>query len=124
VSLLVDTHVVLWGLAADPELSDEMLDRLRHDPEIYLSPVSVWEIAIKQSLGKLKGPADLADRVCEMGFRDLPVTNAHAILAGRLPAHHRDPFDRMLVAQATVEGLTLVTRDPEILRYDVDTLVV
>jgi PIN domain nuclease of toxin-antitoxin system len=124
VSLLIDTHVVLWGLAADPELSDEMLDRLRHDPEIYLSPVSVWEIAIKQNLGKLKGPADLADRVCEMGFRDLPVTNAHAILAGRLPAHHRDPFDRMLVAQATVEGLTLVTRDPEILRYDVDTLVV
>lgn len=124
MSLLIDTHVVLWGLAGDPALSDEMLDRLRHDPEVYLSPVSVWEIAIKQSLGKLKGPVDLANRVCEMGFRDLPIANAHAIMAGRLPAHHRDPFDRMLVAQATVEGLTLVTRDPEILRYDVDTLVV
>jgi PIN domain nuclease of toxin-antitoxin system len=124
VSLLLDTHVVLWGLAADPQLSDEMLDRLRHDPEIYLSPVSVWEIAIKQSLGKLKGPVDLADRACEMGFRDLPIVSAHAIVAGRLPAHHRDPFDRMLIAQATVEGLTLVTRDPEILRYDVETLAV
>jgi PIN domain nuclease of toxin-antitoxin system len=59
-----------------------------------------------------------------MGFRELPIANAHAILAGRLPMHHRDPFDRMLIAQATVEGLTLVTRDPEVHRYDVDTLAV
>ncbi|GIF72329.1 twitching motility protein PilT [Asanoa siamensis] len=112
------------GLAADPELSDEMLDRLRHDPEIYLSPVTIWEIAIKQNLGKLKGPVDPAERVCDMGFRDLPITSAHATLAGRLPAYHRDPFDRMLVAQAIVEGLTVVTRDPEIMRYDVATLAV
>ncbi|MDG4826758.1 type II toxin-antitoxin system VapC family toxin [Asanoa sp. WMMD1127] len=122
MSLLLDTHVVLWSLAADPELGEEMLDRLRHDPDIYLSSVSVWEIAIKQSLGKLKGPVDLAEHACDMGFRDLPIANSHALLAGRLPAHHRDPFDRMLVAQASVEGLTLVTRDPAILRYDIATL--
>jgi PIN domain nuclease of toxin-antitoxin system len=124
VSLLLDTHVVLWGLAGDPALSDDFLDRLRHDPDIYLSPATVWEIAIKQTAGKLTGPADLAERVRDMGFRELPITSAHAILAGRLPMHHRDPFDRMLVAQAPVEGLTLATRDVEVHRYDVDTLTV
>lgn len=124
MSLLLDTHVALWGLAGDPALSQDFLDRLRHDPDIYLSPVTIWEITIKAALGKLAAPADLVERVRDMGFRDLPITSAHAIFAGRLPLHHRDPFDRMLVAQAAVEGLTLVTRDPEIGRYDVDTLAV
>jgi PIN domain nuclease of toxin-antitoxin system len=124
MSLLLDTHIALWGLAGDAALDKEFLDRLRHDPDIFLSPVSVWEITIKQTAGKLAGPADLVERVSDMGFRELPVTHAHAIVAGRLPMHHRDPFDRMLVAQATVEGLTLVTRDTNIQRYDVDTLVV
>lgn len=124
MSLLLDTHVALWGLAGDPRLSDEFLERLRHDPDIYLSPVTVWEVALKQALGKLTGPGDLAERVRDMGFGELPITNAHAILAGRLPLHHRDPFDRMLVAQATVEGLTLVTRDPGIHKYDVGVLAV
>jgi PIN domain nuclease of toxin-antitoxin system len=71
---------------------------------------------------KLGGPPDLAERVRDMGFRELPVTHTHAIAAGRLPVHHRDPFDRILVAQATVEGLTLVTRDVDIQRYDVELL--
>jgi PIN domain nuclease of toxin-antitoxin system len=124
VSLLLDTHVALWGLAADDALGDDLLDRLRHDPDIFLSPVTLWEIAIKQAAGKLSGPSDLAERVRDMGFRELPVTYAHAIVAGRLPVHHRDPFDRMLVAQAKIEGLTLATRDVDIQRYDVDLLVV
>ena len=87
-----------------------------------LSPVTLWEITIKQGFGKLYGPPDLAERVRDMGFRELPVTHTHAITAGRLPLHHRDPFDRILVAQAMVESLTLVTRDPDIRRYDVDVL--
>jgi PIN domain nuclease of toxin-antitoxin system len=124
VRLLLDTDVALWGLAGDDALSDEILDRLRHDPDIYLSSVTIWEITIKQTAGKLSGPADLAERVRDMGFRELPVTRTHAIVAGRLPMHHRDPFDRMLVAQATVEGLTFATRDTEINRYDVDVLSV
>jgi PIN domain nuclease of toxin-antitoxin system len=124
VSLLLDTHVVLWGLAAAPELDTEFLDRLRHDPDIHLSPVSLWEVTIKQAGGKLGGPPDLAERMVELGFRDLPVTHAHAVAAGRLPLLQRDPFDRMLVAQAAVAGLTLVTRDRDIRRYDVDLLVV
>ena len=124
MSLLLDTHIALWGLAGDPALDEDFLDRLRHDPDIFLSPVTPWEIAIKQTAGKLGGPANLAELVRDMGFRELPIIHAHVTLAGRLPMHHRDPFDRMLIAQATVEGLTLVTRDADIRRYDVETLVV
>jgi PIN domain nuclease of toxin-antitoxin system len=96
---------------------------LRHDPDIFLSTVTLWEITIKQTAGKLGGPPDLAERVRDMGFRELPITHTHCIGAGRLPVHHRDPFDRMLVAQARVEGLTLVTRDSDIQKYDVDLLI-
>lgn len=124
MSLLLDTHVALWGITADPTLDPDLLDRLRHDPDIFLSPVSLWEITIKQAAGKLTGPADLAERIFGLGFRELPVTHRHAIAAGRLPPHHRDPFDRMLIAQATLDGLTLVTRDADIQRYEVDLLVV
>jgi PIN domain nuclease of toxin-antitoxin system len=124
MTLLLDTHVVLWAITGDATLGEDFLDRLRHDPDIFLSPVSLWEIAIKQTAGKLAGPADLAERVRDMGFRELPVTHTHAIAAGRLPPHHRDRFDRMLVAQAATEGLTLVSRDTSIALYDVDILKV
>ncbi|MFI5929525.1 type II toxin-antitoxin system VapC family toxin [Micromonospora sp. NPDC051543] len=124
MNLLLDTHVALWAITGDPTLGPELLDQLRHEPDIFLSPVTLWEITRKQSVGKLAGPPDLAERVRDMGFRDLPVTHAHAIAAGRLPPHHRDPFDRMLVAQAITEGLTLATRDASIALYDVDVLKV
>lgn len=124
MSLLLDTHVALWAITGDATLGEELLDRLRHDPDVFLSPVSLWEITIKQSAGKLAGPADLAERVRAMGFRELPVTHGHGILAGRLPLHHRDPFDRMLVAQAVTEGLALASRDTSMALYDVDILKV
>jgi PIN domain nuclease of toxin-antitoxin system len=124
MTLLLDTHIALWAITGDATLDEEFLDRLRFDPDVFLSPVSLWEITIKQAAGKLAGPADLAERVRDMGFRELPVTHAHAIAAGRLPFHHHDPFDRMLVAQALTEGLTLVSRDVSIALYDVDILKV
>ncbi|MET8040751.1 type II toxin-antitoxin system VapC family toxin [Micromonospora sp. NPDC005215] len=124
MTLLLDTHVALLAITGDATLGTEFLDRLRHEPDIFLSPVTLWEITTKQSAGKLAGPPDLAERVRDMGFRELPVTHAHAIAAGRLPSHHRDPFDRMLVAQAITESLTLASRDASIALYDVDVLKV
>ncbi|MFC7276878.1 type II toxin-antitoxin system VapC family toxin [Paractinoplanes rhizophilus] len=122
MSLLLDTHVVLWWLTDDPTLAAEIKERLDHEPDIYISPATIWEVAIKQSIGKLAKPADLPERLRDSGFQHLNITAEHGIVAGRLPLIHRDPFDRMLIAQAQVEHLTLVTRDAEIPKYDVETL--
>jgi PIN domain nuclease of toxin-antitoxin system len=122
VSLLLDTHVVLWWLADAPDLPDEVKDRLDHEPDARVSSATIWEIAIKQALGKITGPPDLPERVRDSGFRELPITAIHAMAAGRLPLIHRDPFDRMLVAQARCENLTLVTRDAHCQQYEVPVL--
>jgi PIN domain nuclease of toxin-antitoxin system len=124
VSLLLDTHVVLWWLTDDPTLADEIKDRLDHEPSVYISAATVWELAIKQAIGKLVQPTDLPERIRDSGFRHLSITVEHGITAGRLPLIHRDPFDRMLVAQAQIEDLTLITRDADIQKYDVDLLTV
>ncbi|GAA0442039.1 twitching motility protein PilT [Actinoplanes capillaceus] len=124
MSLLLDTHVVLWWLTDDPALAAEIKERLDHEPDVYISPATIWEVAIKQSLGKLGMPADLAECIRDSGFRHLNITIEHSIVAGRLPLIHRDPFDRMLIAQAQAEHLTLVTRDVHIQRYDVSVLPV
>jgi PIN domain nuclease of toxin-antitoxin system len=122
VSLLLDTHVVLWWLSADGRLPDELRQRLGDDPNVGVSAVTLWEVGIKQSIGKLSAPHPLPEWIAQSSFRQLPITFEHAVAAGHLPLLHRDPFDRMLVAQARCEGLTLVTRDPQIHRYDVDLL--
>jgi PIN domain nuclease of toxin-antitoxin system len=122
--LLLDTHVVLWWLSDSPELSGEVKEMLDTEPAVYVSAVSPWEVAIKQSVGKLSGPDDLAERVRDSQFNGLPITAGHGVRAGRLPTHHRDPFDRILVAQAQIEGMTLVTRDKWIQLYDVPVLPV
>lgn len=120
--LLLDTHVVIWWLADDATLSEEIKTLIDEEPEIYVSAATLWEVAIKQALGKLKEPADLPERIRDAEFRELAIRADHAITAGRLPMIHRDPFDRMLVAQARCEGLTLVTRDPEIQKYEATIL--
>jgi PIN domain nuclease of toxin-antitoxin system len=122
VSLLLDTHVVLWWLADDPSLSEEIKSKLDHEPDVYVSSATMWEIAIKQAMGKITEPADLPERVRDSGFRELPISFGHAIAAGRLPLIHQDPFDRMLVAQARCEHLTLVTRDLRCQQYEVAVL--
>jgi PIN domain nuclease of toxin-antitoxin system len=122
VSLLLDTHVVLWWLADDPTLSDEIKAMLDHEPDVYISPATVWEVTIKQAAGKLLAPADLPEQIRDSEFRELPIVAKHAIAAGRLPPLHRDPFDRMLVAQAQCENLTVVTRDADIQKYGISIL--
>ena len=122
MSLLLDTHVVLWWLGQDPGLSEEARNTIASDPQVFVSAATAWEIAIKQNTGKLRSPADLEAQLARHSFEHLPITLAHALRAGSLPKHHNDPFDRMLVAQAAIEGLTLVTRDSRIARYGVATL--
>ena len=120
--LLLDTHVVLWWLTDDPVLATDIKDRIDTEPDVYLSPVTLWEIAIKQSLGKLPGPTDLAERVRDAELRELPIRHDHAIAAGRLPLIHRDPFDRMLIAQALVEEIPILTVDGRFQRYGVEVI--
>ena len=120
--LLLDTHVLLWALEGGQQLNPATLYAIFNNSRVYISAVSYWEIAIKSALGKLQLADDPLEFIENSGFTELPVTFRHAEMAASLPLHHRDPFDRMLVAQAQVEGLTLVTRDADILRYDVPTL--
>jgi PIN domain nuclease of toxin-antitoxin system len=124
VRLLLDTHVLLWWLADDPTLSPAAREAIaRAEAEVAVSAASAWEISIKRELGKLKAPDDLGPQLARHRFQALPITITHALLAGSLPRHHDDPFDRMLVAQAHLEGMTLVTRDLRLGLYGVRTLL-
>lgn len=122
-SLLLDTHVLLWALADPDSLSPPARAALESGATpAYLSAASVWEISIKRRSGKLTAPDDLVAQAQAIGFEPLPIGFDHAQLAGELPLHHRDPFDRMLVAQALAETLTIVTKDPQFGAYGVKTL--
>lgn len=122
-SLLIDTHVLLWALSDPDRLSPSAFDVLRtRATPAHLSAASVWEIAIKRRSGKLTAPDELFEKIGEAGFEPLPISAEHAQRAGDLPLHHRDPFDRMLVAQALHQGLTILTSDEKITLYDVPTL--
>lgn len=120
--LLLDTHVVLWWLADAPALSNDIKTLIDEEVEVFVSAATIWEVAIKQAAGKIEAPADLPEQIRDGDLPTLTITADHAIEAGRLPMIHRDPFDRMLVAQARGAELTLVTRDETIRRYDVALL--
>jgi len=123
VRLLLDTHVVLDLFRAPKEFSAGVLATIR-DPETHVavSAASVWEIEIERKKGTLTTPPDVMRRIRIAGFSQLAITSQHAVAAARLPLHHRDPFDRMLVAQAQIEGLTIVTSDHDIPKYQVAVL--
>lgn len=120
---LLDTHAFLWWLADDPKLSAAARDAIT-TPEalLYVSAVTVWEVAIKRQLGKIQVDGDLIAEIAANGFLELPITAKHAQEAGDLPRHHEDPFDRMLIAQARLEGLTLISRDGQFEAYGVQPL--
>ena len=123
MKLLVDTHVLIWAVLGDAALPARFHTALS-DPEaeVHVSAVSVWEVAIKRALGKLTVPTDLFDQAAAAGCLALPITWDHARAVEALPLHHADPFDRMLIAQARVEGLTLLTADRAFTAYDVTLL--
>jgi PIN domain nuclease of toxin-antitoxin system len=124
MTLSLDTHTFLWWLD-DPRLLSAAARRAIRDGKntVYVSAAVAWEIAIKRSLGKLDAPDDLEAAMEANRFLPLPVTVAHALAVESLPDHHRDPFDRLLIAQARHEGFRLVSRDPQVARYDVPLIV-
>lgn len=123
MNLLLDTHALLWWLADDPSLAAKARRAVADGGNtVFLSAVVVWEMRIKQSLGKLEVPVQLREVLDRQRFVPLPITVDHAHAIAALPPIHRDPFDRLLVAQARSERLTIVTRDRNIPRYGVAVL--
>lgn len=121
--LLLDTNVVVWLLTGDREaVSKPALTALTGDDAIYLSAVSIWEIAIKRSLGKLRLTDDWLSALRKLDFVQLPINGLHAETVEHLPWHHRDPFDRLLVAQAQIEGARLVSADGRLADYDIQVV--
>jgi len=116
--ILLDTHLLLWWLEDSPSLSAQARETIAGPGNtVFVSAVSLWEIWLKQSLGKLRLPGGFMERLAAEGFENLPLTAAHTRQVSLLPWHHRDPFDRMLVAQAQVEKLMLLTADGALAAY-------
>ena len=116
--LLLDTHVFLWSVTASRQLKAEARAYLASADAVYVSAASIWEIAIKSRLGKIDGdPETLAASIRASGFQELPISAAHAAAVAKLPLHHTDPFDRLLLAEAFTEPLRLVTADRALATY-------
>ncbi|MCB1870015.1 MAG: type II toxin-antitoxin system VapC family toxin [Gammaproteobacteria bacterium] len=123
MNLLLDTHVLIWALEDNPVLSAEAHDAIVDGKNmVFVSSVSAWEISIKKAMGKLKAPDNLEEEIELHRFTPLNVNFEHARLAGALPDIHKDPFDRMLIAQAITEKLTLISRDSQFADYGVSLL--
>jgi PIN domain nuclease of toxin-antitoxin system len=123
VLLLLDTHTFLWWSIDDAALGSKAREAIADsDNIVFVSAATAWEIATKRESGKLEAPGDIAGWIRQGGFTEIAIETEHAVLSAELPKHHRDPFDRLLIAQAVLEELTLVTADAEIVKYDVETL--
>ncbi len=123
MNLLLDTHIALWWLGDTPELPDAVREVVQDaDNVVYISAATIWEIAIKRALGKLEVGDEYLTEIAEQGFVELPIRWQHAQRVEALPMLHRDPFDRLLIAQAQTLGLTLVTTDALIRKYSVSVL--
>jgi len=116
--ILLDTHIFCWWFYEPERLSQETLAIMRGAERAYVSSASIWEVAIKVRLGKIKAdPRELFDQIEVNGFLELPVSSRHAVLVAELPMHHADPFDRLLIAQAMSEPLHLLTADAQLRQY-------
>jgi PIN domain nuclease of toxin-antitoxin system len=118
MNLSLDTHVLLWSFSSPERLSEAARNAIE-DPSnlVFVSAAATWEIEIKSALGKLRAPPDLVRQLAAANFQELPITIAHTIAVKQLPKLHRDPFDRIMLAQAKSAGLTFVTADPAVLQY-------
>jgi PIN domain nuclease of toxin-antitoxin system len=123
LNLLLDTHILLWWLADSPHLSKKARKAIQDSEIVWVSAASAWEIELKRSRGLLEAPDNLEATLRARDLDSLPLTIAHAVAAARLPLHHRDPFDRMLIAQATLESLALLTADKQQAAYDVPVIL-
>jgi PIN domain nuclease of toxin-antitoxin system len=122
-SLLLDTHVLLWCLSEPERLHPSAREQIESpDSNVWVSAVSGWEMELKRALGKLEAPDDLEAQLRERRFTELPLRLRHVEALRGLPPLHRDPFDRMLVAQCVADDLTLVTHDAQVLAYPIRTL--
>jgi len=123
MNILLDTHVLIWALENNPTLTERAVNAIVDGNNmVFVSSASVWEISIKQKLGKLEAPDNLLEEIRMHRFTPLPINADHAQLAGTLPYIHKDPFDRMLIAQTIIEKLVLLTRDEPIAKYNVKIL--
>jgi PIN domain nuclease of toxin-antitoxin system len=123
VRLLLDTHALLWWLADDARLGRRAREAIAAPANlVFVSAATAWEIAVKRALGRLVAPGDVEEWLAESDFRPLPIQIAEAVASAELPPHHRDPFDRLLVAQARIGGMTIVTSDEHIGGYEVSVL--
>lgn len=125
MKFLLDTHILLWFLDNDSKLSNEVREIIINPRNlVFVSAISAWEIAIKQSLGKLIAPNNLEEALRFSRLEVLPVTLPHGLKIADLPMHHKDPFDRMLIAQALIENMTMITVDEKFKLYDVPLLII
>lgn len=115
--LLLDTEALIWWDTNERRLGGNTRAAIQNADDVFVSAASVWEIMIKTALGKLRATRRAADAVADAGFRELPITFEHAEAVGKLPAHHRDPFDRLILAVAIVESFTIVSSDQQFARY-------
>jgi PIN domain nuclease of toxin-antitoxin system len=123
VQLLLDTHAFLWWLGNDAKLGRTARAAIADGANlVFVSAATAWEIGVKRASGRLVAPGDLAGWILENGFVPLPIEVEHAVAAADLPLHHKDPFDRLLVAQAQLENLTLEARDDDIDKYSVSLI--
>ncbi|NJL78781.1 MAG: type II toxin-antitoxin system VapC family toxin [Richelia sp. RM2_1_2] len=123
MKFLLDTHTLIWWLANDKTLSEKAIKVITNpDNIIFVSAASAWEIAIKKQIGKLTAPDDLETQIEQKDFHSLPINISHAVYIEKLPLHHHDPFDRIIIAQAVCEKMKIISRDKKFDAYPVDVI--
>lgn len=123
MKFLLDTHTLIWWLTNDATLSEKARKVIANpDNLIFVSAASAWEIAIKKQIGKLNAPDDLEAQIEQKDFQQLPINISHAVYIEKLPLHHNDPFDRIIIAQAICEKMKIITRDEKFDAYQLDVV--